>query len=231
MCFASGSTGRTWKHSPIFSRTFSRADKYCVCATMASFARWRSVTSDAASVAFASCTASFFCLSATSTSRRSTTRAGISTWLCMCSALSAPCFFSNAQCGSDKGHRGKRCSVERKLRHVGPWRVGTLRWNAADFLEVKKRPVGSGWAVTHQLKHFDAFGSSFVTTKMSCKVDFAPSGRGWTLMSATSTEIFAPARHFLMLIRVSAANGAFLRYVLRSTRRCAARSDRSFQRG
>ena len=40
---------------------------------------------------------------------------------------------------------------------------------------------------------------------------FAPSRMGSTLTSATSTEIFAPARHVLILISVSAVNESFLK--------------------
>ena len=58
---------------------------------------------------------------------------------------------------------------------------------------------------------FDAFGSSFATTKMSCGADFAPSRSGLTLMSSTSTEIFAAVKHLLILISVSAVFGSFLR--------------------
>ena len=46
---------------------------------------------------------------------------------------------------------------------------------------------------------------------MPLSADFAPSRNGLTLMSVTSTEICAAARHLLILISVSAVFGSFLR--------------------
>ena len=107
---------------------------------------------------------------------------------------------------------GRWRSVEGELRRLGTRRVGAFRWDSADFHKVEKRSVSSGWAVTHQLEHFffDAFGSSFATTKMPFSAGFAPSRNGLTLMSSTSTEVCAAARHLSILISASAAFGSFL---------------------
>ena len=73
-----------------------------------------------------------------------------------------------------------------------------LRWGM--FADLAQKKIEEG-----------AFGSSFRDDEISCRVDFAPSRMGSTLMSATSTEIFAPARHVLILMSALAVNNSFLR--------------------
>ena len=55
---------------------------------------------------------------------------------------------------ADQGDHAELCAIEWELRKLGAWWVIALRRDSANFWEVKKLSVGSGWAVAQQLGHF-----------------------------------------------------------------------------
>ena len=79
------------------------------------------------------------------------------------------------------------------------------------LLGPKRHPNRQDHTSTGVFERLWRFWKQFRDDKNVLQGRLRPSRMGSTLMSATSTEIFAPRRHVLVLMSVSAANGPFLR--------------------